>query len=184
MKKTMTGSPLEHLAVLAVATLFAAQSAFAAMTVTTVGAGETFNFTGATNAETVELVVNAGATVNLPPSGNVFAFVYLKGSGTVTFQKPANYNGGDQVTFHRGLAAESTVSVAVKDVTAVNVGWANPPNNLHYPVVDVADMAFEQPDGTLRLIAKTTARTLPASFEVAPGATVALQGSRVHWAMH
>ena len=177
MKKSMTGSPLEHLAVLAVATLFAAQSAFAAMTVTTVAAGETFNFTGATNAETVELVVSAGATVNLPPSGNVFAFVYLKGSGTVTFQKPANYNGGDQVTFHRGLAAASDVSVAVKDVTTLNVGWANPPNDIHYPVVDVANMAFEQPGGTLRLIAKTTARTLPASFEVAPGATVALQGS-------
>lgn len=163
-------------ALFAAASLFAAQGA-SAMTVTTVGADETFDFTGATNAETVELVVNAGATVNLPPSGNVFAFVYLKGSGTVTFQKPVNYNGGDQVTFQRGLAAASTVSVVVKDVTTVNVGWANPPNDIHYSVVDVANMAFEQPGGTLRLIAKTTARTLPASFEVAPGATVALQGS-------
>ena len=156
----------------AAAALFAAQGA-SAMTVTTVGADEPFDFTGATNADTVELVVNAGATVNLPPSGNVFAFVYLKGSGTVTFQKPANYNGGNEVTFQRGLAAASTVNVVVKDVTTVNVGWANPTRDLHYPVVDVANMTFEQPGGTLRLVEKTTARTLPASFEVAPGATVA-----------
>ena len=160
----------------AAAALFAAQGA-SAMTVTTVGADEPFDFTGATNADTVELVVNAGATVNLPPSGNVFAFVYLKGSGTVTFQKPANYNGGNEVTFQRGLAAASTVNVVVKDVTTVNVGWANPTRDLHYPVVDVANMTFEQPGGTLRLVEKTTARTLPASFEVVPGATVALQGS-------
>ena len=177
MGKTRTGFHSTAAAVFAAAAIAATHTALAAMTVTTVSDGETFSFTGATNTETVELVVNAGATVNLPPSGKVFAYVYLTGSGTVTFQKASGYTGGDQATFMRGLAAASTVNVLVKDVDTVNVGWANPPRDLHYPVVDVANMTFEQPGGTLRLVEKTTARTLPSSFEIASGATVALQGS-------
>ena len=167
-----------------VAVLFAAavflatgSSLSAAMTITNVAANAEFTFDGKTNAESVELVVNAGATVNLPPSGNVFAFVYLTGSGTVTFQKPANYNGGDQVWFQRGIAAASTVTMHVKDVTTVNVGRTNPANNINYPVADVANMTFEQTGGKLRLVEKTTARALPSSFEVASGANVALQGA-------
>ena len=171
-----------------VAVLFAAASFLAtgsslsaAMTITNVAANAEFTFDGKTNAESVELVVNAGATVNLPPSGNVFAFVYLKGSGTVTFQKPANYNGGDQVWFQRGIAAASTVTMHVKDVTTVKVGRENPANNINYPVVDVANMTFEQTGGNLVLTNKCTARALPASFQVAtgvaPGANVALQGA-------
>ena len=167
---------------LAAASLLATSSSLAApMTITNVAAGDEFTFTGQTNAESVELVVNAGATVNLPPSGNVYAFVYLKGNGTVTFKKPANYNGGDQVWFQRGIAADSTVTMLVKDVTTVKVGRENPASNIHYPVVDVANMTFEQTGGNLVLTNKCTARALPASFQVATGvasgATVALQGT-------
>ena len=176
MKKYTTTFPVAVFAIVAAAALFLAPSSWA-VTVTTVAANEEFSFTGATNTDTIELVVNAGATVNLPPSGKVFAYVYLTGSGTVTFQKAANYTGGDQVTFMRGLAADDTVTVLVKDVDTVNVGWAAPTSDIHYPVADVANMTFEQAGGKLRLVDKCTARTLPPSFEVAPGATVALQGT-------
>ena len=161
----------------AIVLLCAAHGAFAAMTQYSVASGETFTFQGEHNAETVELTVNAGATMNFPASGNVYAFVYLKGSGTVVFQKPTGYKGGDQVLFHRGLAADSGIKVVVKDVTTVNIGWANPPSDLHYPVVDVANMSFEEAGGKLHLTEKTTVRNLPESFDIAAGATVALQGS-------
>ena len=150
--------------------------AFAAMTKIEVASGETFAFTADTNVETVELTVNAGATVNFPASGNVFAFVYMKGSGTVVFQKPAAYSGGDEVVFQRGIAAESTVDAVVNDVSALKVGCASTQYDINYPVVDVASMSFGQPDGRLVLSGKCTARALPQQFEVASGATVALQG--------
>ena len=160
----------------AIVLLCASHGVFAAMTQFSVASGETFTFEGKHNAETVELTVNAGATMNFPASGNVYAFVYLKGSGTVFFQKPTGYKGGDQVLFHRGLAADSGIEVVVKDVSTVNIGWANPTDNLHYPVVDVANMSFEKAGGKLHLIGKTTVRKLPESFDIADGATVALQG--------
>ena len=163
---------------LAFASFLAASSSLSAeMTITNVAANAEFSFTGATNADTVELVVNAGATVVLPPSGRVFAYVYMTGTGAVTLKKPENYVGGDQVTFFRGLAADSTVTVLVKDVATVNVGWANPTSDINYPVADVANMTFEQTGGKLMLTNKCTARTLPSSFEIASGATVAIQGT-------
>jgi len=132
----------------AIVLLCAAHGAFAAITNQySVASGDTFTFEGKHNAEWVELTVNAGATMNFPASGNVYAFVYLKGSGTVVFQKPASYDGGDQVLFHRGLAADSGIEVVVKDVSTVNIGWAKPTDNLHYPVVDVANMSFEKAGG-------------------------------------
>jgi hypothetical protein len=67
----------------AIVLLCASHGVFAAMTQFSVASGETFTFEGKHNAETVELTVNAGATMNFPASGNVYAFVYLKGSGTV-----------------------------------------------------------------------------------------------------
>ena len=156
----------------------------AAMTTTNVAANTEFTFQSPNdrlNANTYELIVNAGSTttVYLPPSGTFNCFVYLKGSGTVTFKKPAytTYNGGDQVTFGGGIAADSTVTAVVNDVTTVNVGKANPANNINYPVVDVANMTFEQSGGKLVLSNKCTARALPSSFEVAPGANIALQGT-------
>ena len=161
---------------------FAASSSLLAMTKYEVAADDEFSFVSPNdrvNSNTYELLVNAGSTttVYLPPSGKFNCFVYLKGSGTVTFKKPGNYNGGDQVTFESGIAATSTVTMVVNDVTTVNVGKPNPANNVSYTVVDVANMTFEQSGGKLRLIDKTTVRALPSSFEVAPGATVALQGT-------
>ena len=145
--KTSTCNRTVRSLISAMVLLCASHGAFAAMTQYSVESGETFTFEGKHNAETVELTVNAGATMNFPKSGNVYAFVYLKGSGTVVFQKPASYDGGDQVLFHRGLAADSGIKVVVKDVSTVNIGWANPTDNLHYPVVDVANMSFEKAGG-------------------------------------
>ena len=162
------------------AVLFAAQPAFAAMTVTNVPAGGTFTFTAALNDTSVEVVLNAGATMVLPASGNVHSYVYMKGSGAVTFQKPGSgYQGGDQVRFWSGIAADGSTEARFEDVTTVNVGRLNVTDDLHYPVVDVANMSFAQSGGKVRLVDKTTVRKLPAGidFEVADGATVALQGT-------
>ena len=167
----------------AAALLFAAGAAIpasAAMTITNVPAGGTFTFTGELNVTDVEVVLNAGATMVLPLSGNVHAYVYLKGAGAVSFRKPASgYQGGDEVRFWSGIAAESSAEARFEDVTAVNVGRLNVTDDLHYPVVDVANMSFAQSGGKVRLVDKTTARELPAGidFEVAVGATVALQGT-------
>ncbi|MBQ3290279.1 MAG: hypothetical protein IJH50_12840 [Kiritimatiellae bacterium] len=160
----------------------ASLSLSAAMTVTNVAADAEFTFQSPNdrlNANTYELVVNAGSTTTVcfPPSGKFNCFVYLKGSGTVTFKKPTTYNGGDQVTFSNGLAADSTVTVDITDVTTVNIGRDVVSSDVHYPVADVANMTFEQDGGKLVLTNKCTARVLPSSFEVASGAIVALQGT-------
>lgn len=167
---------------LAFISLLVAGFKLSAVTNVVVEAGQTFTFEPPNrvyNSETYELVVNAGATIQLPPSGNFYAFVYMKGEGTVTFKKPdyTTYNGGDQVSFKNGIAAESTVNVVIEDVTTVNVGRVSASGDVHYPVVDVANMEFKQTGGKLVLTDKCTARTLPSSFEVASGATVALQGT-------
>ena len=165
---------------LAFISLLVAGFKLSAVTNVVVEAGQTFTFEPPNrvyNSETYELVVNAGATIQLPPSGNFHAFVYMKGEGTVTFKKPDTYNGGDQVSFKNGIAAESTVNVVIEDVTTVNVGRVSASGDVHYPVVDVAKMEFKQEGGKLVLTDKCTARTLPSSFEVASGATVALQGT-------
>ena len=190
MDKSLTThvSRIHHLtsapAILAAAALAfatgAAIPASAAMTVTNVPAGGTFTFTGALNALSVEVVLNAGATMNLPPSGNIHAYVYMKGSGTVTFQKPGSgYLGGDQVRFWSGIAADDSTEARFEGVTTVNVGRLNVQDNVHYPVDDVANMSFAQSGGKLCLVDKTTVRKLPSGvdFEVADGATVALQGT-------
>ena len=106
---------------LAFISLLVAGFKLSAVTNVVVEAGQTFTFEPPNrvyNSETYELVVNAGATIQLPPSGNFHAFVYMKGEGTVTFKKPdyTPYNGGDQVSFKNGIAAESTVNVVIEDV--------------------------------------------------------------------
>ena len=179
MKKSTTFSPVAVLALFAAAALFVAPSSLA-MTVTNVPAGGTFTFTAALNDTSVEVVLNAGATMILPASGNVHAYVYMKGSGAVTFQKPGSgYQGGDQVRFWSGIAADGSTEARFEDVTTVNVGRLNVTDDLHYPVVDIANMSFAQSGGKVRLVDKTTVRKLPAGidFEVADGATVALQGT-------
>ena len=156
----------------------------AAMTIREVEANSEFTFQSPNdkvNANTYELVVNAGTntTVCFPPSGKFNCSVYLKGSGTVTFKKPTytTYNGGDQVTFSGGLAADGTVTVDITEVTTVNIGRDVVSSDVHYPVADVANMTFGQAGGKLVLTNKCTALVLPSSFEVAPGAIVALQGA-------
>ena len=155
----------------------AVSSSLSAVTKYEVAAGDEFTFESPNhiyNSENYELVVNVGATVQFPPSGSFNAFVYLKGNGTVTFKKPtyADYNGGDQVSFKNGIAAESTVNVSIEDVTTVNVGRVSASGDVHYPVADVANMTFAQSGGKLVLTDKCTARTLPPGFEVASGATL------------
>ena len=164
--------------------MFIASSSLLAMTKYQVSADEEFTFESPNdkvNQSSYELVVNAGSTttVNYPPSGKFYCAVYLTGSGVVIFKKPtyADYRGGDKVTFSYGIAADSGVTVLIQDVTTVNVGRADVLGDIHYPVVDVANMSFEQAGGKLVLSDKCTARTLPLSYEVAPGATVALQGT-------
>lgn len=178
------GSRRTAVVLVAFCMFLAASPSLSAMTKYEVAADGEFTFESPNdrvNQATYELVVNAGSTttVNYPPSGTFYCPVYLKGSGTVVFKKPAytEYNGGDQVTFSYGIAADSTVTVLVKEVTTVNVGRAVVANDVHYPAVDVANMSFEQAGGKLVLNDKCTARTLPSSFEVAPGANVALQGT-------
>ena len=167
--------------IISVGALLASSSLSAAMTIREVAADTEFAFVSpndAVNAESYELLVNAGesTTVNLPPSGQCNCFLYMKGSGKVTLKTPDNYNGGDQVTFIGGIAADSTVTVHVDGVSTINVGRENSANNINYPAIDIANMTFEQDGGRLVLTNKCTARALPSRFEVAPGAMVALQG--------
>ena len=136
-----------------------------------------------------ELVVTTGVqgvTLVLPPAdesgtATVWTRIYLQGTGTVSFTA-AEGQTPTYILIAAGLAADDTVTlhVAAPDVTTLGVGVTNPanvPDKLHYPVADIAHVTFENAAGEFALRGYCTARKVPTSFIVKPGAEVALQGA-------
>ena len=134
---------------------------------------------------TCELVAEAGSTVVLPAAegGNcwVYTRLYLTGSGTVTLIAPAGSFSASTVVFVWGIAAESddvTLHVDIAGVTNLKVGRTRSvPTDINYPVADIANVTFANPNGIFGLRLWATARKLPAVFETGTLQGVALQGT-------
>ncbi|MBQ3807600.1 MAG: hypothetical protein II840_06550 [Kiritimatiellae bacterium] len=160
----------------------------AAATRVTVASGETATIgtdIGNNSDGGCELVAEAGSTVKLPETGGgncwVYTRLYLTGSGTVTLVAPSGNFSASTVVFVWGIAAESdnvTLRVDIAGVTNLKVGRTRSvPTDINYPVADIANVTFANPNGIFGLRLWATARKLPAVFETGTLEGVALQGA-------
>ena len=154
-----------------------------------VGDGETITIgEGVANSSASELSAFAGATIILPaPSAGGVAYVYtrliLKGSGTVTLAAPPddeNY-AATVVTIANGVTAADSVTlhVAVPTVTALKVGKTCGEKEANYPIADIKNVTFANPDGIFGLRESVTVKKIPDTYMINPtGDTrLALTGS-------
>ena len=170
------GRTATRIACLVLAALVTASAA--AYEFVTVGDGETITIgEGVANSGTSELSASAGATIVLPAtSAGGVAYIYtrviLKGSGTVTLVAPPddeNY-AATVVAFVYGLTAPDTATlhVAVPTVTTLKVGRTCGEKEANYPIADIKNVTFANPDGIFGLRESVTVKKIPNTYMINP----------------
>ena len=181
------GRAATRIACLVLAALVTASAA--AYEFVAVGDGETITIgEGVANSGISELSASAGATIVLPAtSAGGVAYIYtrliLKGSGTVTLVAPPddeNY-AATVVAFVYGLTAPDTATlhVAAPTVTALKVGRTCGEKEASYPLADIKNVTFANPDGIFGLRESVTVKKIPNTYMINPSGDtrLALLGS-------
>ena len=132
----------------------------------TVGDGETITIgEGVANSGTSELSASAGATIVLPPpvsDGSVYIYtrLILTGSGTVTLVASDENFDSTVIGIANGVTAKDTVTlhVAPPSVTALKVGRTCGEKEANYPIADIQNVTFANPDGIFGLRESVTVK--------------------------
>ena len=152
-----------------------------------VGDGETITIgEGVANSGTSELSASAGATIVLPPpvsDGTVYIYtrLILTGSGTVTLVAPDENFDSTVIGIANGVTAKDTVTlhVAPPSVTALKVGRTYGEKDANYPIADIKNVTFANPDGIFGLRESVTVKKIPDTYMINPSGDtrLALTGS-------
>ena len=170
------GRAATRIACLVLAALVTASAA--AYEFVSVGDGETITIgEGVADNGASELSASAGATIVLPAtSAGGVAYIYtrliLKGSGTVTLVPPPddeNY-AATVVAFVNGVTAADTVTlhVAAPTVTALKVGRTCGEKEASYPLANIKNVTFANPDGIFGLRESVTVKKIPNTYMINP----------------
>ena len=153
----------------------------------TVGDGETITIgEGVANSGTSELAASAGATIVLPPpvsDGTVYIYtrLILTGSGTVTLVASDENFDSTVIGIANGVTAKDTVTlhVAPPSVTALKVGRTYGEKDANYPIADIKNVTFANPDGIFGLRESVTVKKIPDTYMINPSGDtrLALTGS-------
>ena len=153
----------------------------------TVGDGETITIgEGVANSGTSELPASAGATIVLPPpvsDGTVYIYtrLILTGSGTVTLVASDENFDSTVIGIANGVTAKDTVTlhVAPPSVTALKVGRTYGEKDANYPIADIKNVTFANPDGIFGLRESVTVKKIPDTYMINPSGDtrLALTGS-------
>jgi len=151
--------------------------AAAAYEFVSVGDGETITIgDGVANSDQSELSAAAGSTIVLPApdtsGGTVFVStrIILTGEGTVTLAAPEGEFSSEVVGMIGGISAADTVTlhVSAASVTALKVGRTRGERDINYPVADIANVTFANPDGVFGLRESVTVKKVPAIYTINP----------------